>query len=385
MDTVSITFTQRDYVLTDPRRFTPYFSPFDPYNTDERIRFLQEYKGHKRYTQNPSPEYRKQGTVYPNLRIDESFKRGIYRCDLKVSISFPKMLWGHSFEEVTDGHFSIGIDLLTQRLKDMGVIVTKNAAIQALGQTVNYCANILFSSEAEARMFLGRMSKASLGEWFENNARTYSNDGNAVRFRTDTFEIVFYLKYYDVLEKENRAVSPRTTPQEKEAVKRLLSEDKLPPVVRMEVRCNGSRSIRTHLRATLGIDKQSWTFQELFNTGNSRRVLLYYWRKIIDDPLNHVVLTSVIDEDICLSVLGKYKEEKLRHIVEAMGLFYFLKSLGVKGTREVVVLKHSRKIWYDKRKKIISFAKSFTKPDEALINIVTKVLENKPRQLGLPL
>ena len=381
-----MSFSQGNYKIADPRRFTPYFDPFDPYDTDERIRFLQEYKGYKAYIQNPSPEYRKQGIVYPNLRIDENFRRGgIYTCDLKASISFPKMLWGHSFEEVMDGHYPFGVDLLIQRLKDMDVIVTKEAVFNAIGQTVNYCANILFHSEAEARMFLGRMSRASLGEWFENNARTFSNDGNAVRFRTDIFEIVFYLKYYDVLEKGNRAVSKRTTPQEKEIVNRLLKEGKIPPVVRMEVRCNGSRSIRTHLRAALGIDKQYWTFQELFDTANSRGVLRYYWHKIIDDPLNRAVLSTTLDEDTCQRVLGKYEGEKLRYISEGMGLFYFLKSLGVKGTREVVVLKQSRKTWYEKRKKIISFAKRFTKPDETLMNIVTKVLENKPIQLGLPL
>ncbi len=385
MDTVVISFSKGNYIITDPRRFTPYLSLFDPYNTDERIRFMQEYKGHKSYIQNPSPEYRKQGIIYPNLRIDEGFKRGVYSCDLKASISFPKMLWGHSFEEVTDGHYPIGVDLLIQRLKDMSVVVTKEAVFNARGQTINYCANVLFNSEPEARMFLGRMSKVSIGEWFENNARTFSNDGNAVRFRTDTFEIVFYLKYYDVLEKGNRAVSTRTTPQEKETVKRLLKAGGIPPVVRMEVRCNGSRSIRTHLRAALGIDKQYWTFQELFDTANSRRVLRYYWHKIIDDPLNHAVLSTISDEDTCLRVLGEFQGEKLRYISEAMGLFYFLKSLGVKGTREIVVLKQNRKAWYDKRKKIISFAKRFTKQDETLIDIVTKVLENKPTQLGLPL
>ena len=79
------------------------------------------------------------------------------------------------------------------------ICLAKEAIINAIGQTLHYCANILFNSEAEARMFLGRMSRASIGEWFENNNRTFSNDGNAVRFRSDIFEIVFYLKYYDVL------------------------------------------------------------------------------------------------------------------------------------------------------------------------------------------
>ncbi len=385
MDSVVLQIAKGQYKITDYKRFTPYFEPFDPNNTNERVRFLQEHKGIKKYIQNPLASYRDAGIVYPNLRIDERIRNYAYICDLKVSFSCPKLIWGHSFEEVMDSHFDQIVKVLKARLADMGVEVSETAIRTAIVQTLHYCANIMFPSEAEARMFLKRLSNTSLKAWFENNTKTFSNNGHAVRFHTDIFEIVFYLKYYDVLETGNKSVGRKTTLQEKETAKRLLKEGKIPPVVRMEIRFNGIRPIRTHLKAALGIDKQFWTFQEIFDSLQSRKTQKYYWDQIISDPVNKAYLCTTSDEDICLKVLDKYKGVSTKDISEALGLFYFVKNLGVRGTKEIVILRQNRKAWYDKRKKIISFAKRFVSQDENLLKIVTSVLEDKPIQLGLPL
>ena len=385
IDTVVLSIPVDKYKITDPRRFTPYYSPFNQYDTDERVRFLQEHRGIRRYRQNPLASYRDQGIVYPNLRIDERMRGMVYSCDLKVSFSCPKLLWSHSFEEAMDSHFLILVDTLHSRLQEMGVFVAKEDIKTAKIHTLHYCANISFPSEEDARMFLNRLSKISLQAWFENNTKTYSNDGQAVRFHTDIFEIVFYLKYYDVLEKGNRRMDRKTTLQEKETAKRLLKAGKIPPVIRLEIRFNGTRSIRTHLKTALDIDKQYWTFQEVFDGLQSRKTQKYYWDQIVNDPLNRENLCAVSDENICQKVLEKYKNDSIKNITEALGLFYALKSLGVKRLKAITTLRQNRKAWYDKRKKIIAFAKRFSARDERLLKIVTSVLENKPIQLGLPI
>lgn len=385
IDTIVLTIPNTQYRILDPKRFKPYFYPLDPYSTDERIRFLQENRGLKQYIQNPKASFRDEGIVYPNLRIDERMRSGIYSSDLKVSFSCPKVIWGHSFEEITEAYFKSLIETLQIRLREMGVEVSNETLKNAVVHTLHYCANILFPSEEEARMFLSRLYKTSLKAWFENNNKSFANDGNAVRFHTDIFEIVFYLKYYDVLEKGNRSVGRKTTLQEKETAKRLLKEGKIPPVVRIEIRMNGTRPVRNHLRAALGIDKQYWTFGEVFNSLHSRKTLKYYWDQIIDDPVNYICLTTVSDQDVCEKVVNKYTDEKIKGIAESLGLFYLTRSLGVKRIKALTILRQNPKAWYDKRKKIIFFARRFVNQNDNLIKIVTSVLENKPVQLGLPL
>lgn len=385
MDTAVLIIPKGKYRILDIRRFNPYFYPINSLDELERINFLQENKGFKKYLQNPKASLRDEGLVYPNLRIEERVSRDIYSCDLKISFSYPKILWAHSFEEVIDALFQTLIETLKTRLEEMGVEVSLENLRTAAVHTLHFCANIKFPSLEEAQMFLNRLSKVSLKAWFENNDRTFSNGGHAVRFHTDIFEIVFYLKYYDVLETGNKSVGRKTTRQEKETAKRLLKEGRIPPVVRMEIRFNGTRSVRNHLKATLDIDKQFWTFEEVFDFLNSRKALKYYWNQIINDPINKAYLCTTSDEDICRKVLDKYKGVTTKDISEALGLFYFVKNLGVRGTKEIIILRQNRKAWYDKRKKIINFAKRFVNQDEKLLKIVTSVLENKPVQLGLPL
>ncbi len=384
-DTTVLTIPKGQYGVLDIFRFKPYFYPINSLDRYERVNFLNENKGIKKYIQNPPASLRNKGIVYPNLHIDERVKEGIYACDLKVSFSCPKIIWGHSFEEITEAYFQTLVETLQIRLKNMGVEVSIEALKNAVVHTLHYCANIMFPSEEEARMFLNRLHKTSLKAWFENNKKTFSNDGQAVRFHTDIFEIVFYLKYYDVLEKGNRSVGRKTTLQEKEIAKRLIKEGKIPPVVRLEIRMNGTRSVRNHLRAALGIDKQYWTFEEVFSSLHSRSTLKYYWDQIINDPVNLICLTTVLDEDICEKVVNKYTDEKIKGIAEPMGLFYLTKSLGAKRIKALTMLRQNRKAWYDKRKKIIFFARRFSNPSDNLIKIVTSVLENKPVQLGLPI
>ena len=384
-DTITLSIPFGSYTVNDSRKFKPYFAPFNQYDTSERIRFLQEHRGLRKYLQNPQASYRDQGIVYPNLRIDERMRGMIYTCDLKVTFSCPKLIWGHSFEEVTDGHFSLIVEMLMKRLVDMGISVTEEAIKSAIVHTLHYCANIQFPSEEDARMFLNRLSNTSLKAWFENNTKTFANNGNAVRFHTDIFEIVFYLKYYDALEKGNRSVGRKTTLQEKQTVKRLLKEGSIPPVVRMEIRFNGTRSVRNHLKTALGIESRYWTFKDAYDSLKSRTTQRYYWNQIIDDPLNNTYLSTVSDQDLCEKVLEKFPNETIKDISESLGLFYITKSLGVSRIKAITILRQNRKAWYDKRKKIISFSRRFIQQDETLIKIVTSVLENKPLQLDLPI
>src|SRR3989338_4988543 len=155
----------------------------------------------------------------------------------------------------------------------MGIQTTKDALRNA-------AINILFYSMQQALMFLSRMSLVSIGGWFEKNIRTYSNNGNAVRFHSNIFQIVFYLKYNALLEPHSRSIDRKRTLQEEAIAKKLKDKGQIPPVVRLEIRLNGIRSASSHLEKVMGIKQPRWTLQEAFNTKISTKVLKYYWQQI---------------------------------------------------------------------------------------------------------
>lgn len=375
MDTAVLSIPGYKYKVLLPSNFKPPFRPIDPQYFYARQKFLDENNGFKKYIQNVSSTYRKIGNVYPNLTIYELHKGGIYTCNLHISCSIPKLLWGHSYKETTDADKEKVIELLVIRLKFMGVIVDKETLINATLQTLHYSSNIMFPSLEEAKIFLDRLNKTSLGKRFENNVKTYSFDGKSVRFHTDIFEINFYLKYADVLQPGNRSVDRLKTFQEIQIASQYKKSGNYPPVVRMEVRFIGTRSISTHLKAALSKDRQYWSFNDAFNVQISNKVLLHFWNKLIEDRLNYFILSKTSDQDVCLRVQAELKGEKSKTIDEAMGLYFRLKTLGVKGLKEDMLFRHTRQTYKKKMDNLLKFIDRFVGQDDYLIKVVTSTLE----------
>lgn len=377
MDTFILSIPRLKYIIRDETRFKPSFHPLNTLALFARKRFIDEHGRYRRFIYNPQAIYRQKGIIYPNLTIIESLNHPRYSCNLYVSFSIPKILWGHSYSDPTNNEKDKVINLLVTRLQEMRVIVEKEVITNSILQTLHFSKNFLFPNLEEAKIFLERLSKVSLGKWFENNTKTYSFDGKAVRFHTNVFEIIFYLKYADVLQKGNRSVDRRKTLQEIEIAKQYKKDGKIPPVVRMEVRFSGTRSISSHLEASTGIKRSYWTFNDAFNTELSNKVLSYYWRKIIADPLNHFLLSKSSYKDVCLRVQAVTEGERSKNVDEMLGLYFRIKELGVKGLKEDMLLRHSRPTYKRKMDELASFIEQFVQQEDSLIKIVTDALEGK--------
>ncbi len=385
MDTVVIVLKQEDYQITRPDLFKPKYHPLNPSSYEERATFLSDYKGLMKYSQNASPDSRKKGYVYPNLTLFERVRGITYSRDLHIAISLPKLLHGHSFDNVYTEQLGEICSRLVQRLRNMGIETTEPALRKGVINTIHYAMNILFPSMEHAVMFLSRMSLVSIGGWFEKHLRDYSNNGHAVRFHSSIFQIVFYLKYSDLFEPKSRSVDRRRTLQEETIAKKLREKGQIPPVIRMEVRFNGIRSVASHLDTVLAVKQPRWTLQEAFDTQICTKVLKYYWQQIVGDMLNYSLMCDFSDADVCRLVQEKYKTGDISEILDGMGMFYMLRALGLKDLREFISLRQSRPTWYRKRRQIASFIKQYAKANPELINVVDKALNEDSQQLTIDL
>jgi len=378
MDTTVLKIESHEYVVMDTTKFNPTLPPLLTQNRVEYQRFMETFGGYRKFIQNAPSSYREEGIIYPNLSIHERLRKGEYSRNLHIAISVPKLLFGHSYKEPTNADKDKVIDVLGNRLKDMSVEISRENLRYSLVQTLHYAKNILFPSLEDANIFLERMSKCSMGKWFENNVKTYSYDGRSVRFHTSIFEINFYLKYADVLQKGSRSVDRNKTLQEIQIAKEYQKLGKIPPVVRMEIRFIGARSITSHMKEAIGKDRRHWMFNEVFDTELSRKVLKFYWEKIIKDKLNYFLLCRATDADVCLKIQDMLKDEKSKMVAEALGLYFQLKSLGVKGLKEDIMMRHSYPTYQRKINMLVEFMEKFIKPDDTLIKIVSTALDGKP-------
>jgi hypothetical protein len=388
IDTVKLSIPTSRATVTDRNKFCPTFEPINPDNPDELIQFMDKHKGIRKFIRNPLVEFRQQGVVYPNLEIYETYKRQSgYQCNVKPQVSIPKIIQGHSFEEVFDDKFTELISILKTRMYDLGIWVGEDSLRQAAVTNLHYCMNILFPSESEARRFLSCLHKMSMGERYENHDRDYANDGKTVRFYTKTFEWVTYLKYYDALSTGKDQVAKGATPQEREIVKRLLMEKRIPPLIRIEIRFKGKPSIRKHFKAIFGEDKATWTLEEVFNTKRSRKVMEYYWNKLMDNPINVAILCKPSREGLYRKLQAEFEEKgPSSTIFKAIGMFETIRALGIKEFRASVEKRYSRTTWYNQQKEITAFIQKYIDTyDNSLKTLVDDAILTEPRQLGLPL
>lgn len=387
IDTTGLSISFGNYTIFDPSAFRPTFNKIDQNNPYQIEQFLKDKKGLQKYTLNPKSEYKQQGYVYPNVTIYETYKRTSgYQCNLKPHVSIPKMLFGHSVEEVNNSHYQQVVTTYQNRLKDMGVYVYERAIHEASMTMLHYCMNILMQTEADARRLLNALSRMALDERYENHSRDYSNKGKAVRFHTNTFELICYLKYYDFLETGIDRIDRKSTLQEKTISKKLVKTNTIPPLIRIEVRFNGKPSIRQHLRTILGIDKTTWTFREVFDEKISRKVIQYYWHKLTNNSLNKLMLMEVSDEDIYRKLREKFTATPQRVIDNTIGMFKRLQAQGTLNYKEELLKIYSRSKWYKDQKRIAYFLeKNNLISNFDLFEFMESAINQKPMQLGLPI
>ncbi|HSW96413.1 MAG TPA: hypothetical protein VLF89_01155 [Candidatus Saccharimonadales bacterium] len=386
IDTIGLSITHGKYSVFDPTVFIPTFRRIDEIDQNQVIQFLKDKKGLQKYTLNPKSSLKELGFIYPNVTIYESYKRNNYQCNLKPHISIPKMLFGHSVEEVTNKHYEQAVTMLQDRLKEMQVLVYEKALQEATVTTLNYCMNVLVQSDAEARRLLNALNRMSLGERYENHSRDYANNGKAVRFHTKTFELIFYLKYYDFIQTGNDRIDKKTTPQEKAIAQKLLEANTIPPLIRIEVRFNGKPSIRQHLRTINGIDKPTWTLKEVFDEEISRKVIQYYWHKLTDNQLNKLMLMEISDEYIYRKLRENFISTPQRILDNTIGMLKRLQAQGVVNYKEELLRSYSRSKWYKDQQRIVEFLdKNNLLQNSDLYEFMENAVTQKPMQLGLPI
>ena len=384
IDTTVLVLPITNNLILKPDRFKDTFRPINPDSQTQRYDFMATHKGYRKYTQNMSSSYRSlEGIVYPNLTIHERLNgvNGKYTCNLHVDCSLPHILHGQSYDELSNDDLDNIVNILNSRLRDMGILTTEEDLLNANVQTLHYCINIRLNSNAEVTNAIKKLSQLNVDSRLENNVRIYSNDGMACRFRSDVFEAVFYTKYYDILEPKGRKVSKHVSLQEKEMGQKMKQEGIIPPVLRYELRMNGTRSIRRRMRQYAGIDKVQWTLAEVFNKDISKKVLFGYWQKLLSYKGNKEYLSTILPEETSFRVLEEFGVKK--NTLEAYALYRIMLDIGPKQLKKQIINQSGRKQWYSKIGKVVKFADKYANSNNNLVSKISNAISGVDQQLNL--
>lgn len=126
--------------------------------------------------------------------------------------------------------------------------------------------------------------------------------------------------------------------------------------------------------------------KEAFDEKISRKVMQYYWHKLINNPMNKLMLTEVSREDLHRKLTETFSNTPQRVIDTTLGMFDRLNTQGALGYKEELKKRHSRSKWYKDQIQIVEFLeKNNIKINSDLLEFVESAVYQKPLQLGLPI
>ena len=325
IDTVVMTIPEMNFKILN----------YDAFNPSARGIFIQPYyklsHGYINCIQTPTKKDKEQKIYKPRLTLSKRLLSGGYSIALKIEFSAPKLLFKNNFQELEEGDFDKVISILKKRLYEMSVDVEEDVLRSANVTAIHYSKNIILTT-ATASLIINLLRKFDISQRLDKGDTDYRNDGQALRFHTNAYELCFYDKMRD-LEKANisekRAIEDDNytqydlfTPLEREKNE----------ILRMELRLNNKKKIAEILRS-IGVDPKEMQFFNLFNKENARQCLLYFWDKLIQ-PSQDIILLSERDNIVLyhkLKSLGFTDNQ----ILKAMGVLNLIKSDGARAFKQM--------------------------------------------------
>ncbi len=285
--------------------------------------------------QNPSPEDKGNHVYMPRLALTKRKSRdgSSYIITLKIEFSVPKLLYSNNFDEVQDSDFEKVVTTLKHKLFRMGVTIPLDDLKNADVQSIHYGKNIAFIDYTTATSIMDVLRKIKVTRRLDVNHTDYINDGEAVRYHSKSFQVVFYDKIEDLKkaaaraeEKEDRGFNYQTD------LFTAIQKKKHPlEVLRMEVRYIGKKSIKAHFKKLRIVNE--FTFKSLFQMSIARKVLCDYWDTIYIE-LKPVLLQNLSISEQFVLIAKQKRQSKPQSILSMIAITSMIKEVGYRKTKQ---------------------------------------------------
>lgn len=328
LDTITLTIPEDSFSIQNHNKFNPStLNLFRPnfYRLGARSNFS--------CVQNPSKSELQNGNYKPRLKVTKRMKNGEFQITLKIEFSIPKLLFGNNFDEIEEADFYSTISVLNDRLKSMGVFISSKNLIESDVSAVHFSKNIPLTDYATPSIVFHELSKLNLNKKLDMNQTEYRNEGHCLKFRCNSFEIVFYDKLRD-LEKarlsEKRAIEKDNTIQFD--LFQEIKHKKPFEVIRMEVRLNSRAKLKQILKK-IGI-QNDLKFLSIFNKSVSQNILLYFF-SLIENDYSFLSYKPDSAKEFLAELKIENPKIKLRKSLQMLGLKTAMEEMGIRELREV--------------------------------------------------
>lgn len=321
-----------------------------------------------KFVKNPSKRDLDSGLYFPRLT---GYRRK-FRLDANVRIEFsvPKLLYLNNLDELEDKDFSEVVDVLQDRLRTMGIVVTKSLLEQASVSSVHFSRNIQLEDGYTVSHLISEMNKVNLRKSFDFAKTRFMNDGQSLYAHTTAHQLVIYDKVADLGKDKKRAIDKDQPRYQRSLFDELKEDSELCEVLRFEIRLNHKQKMGKVLE-DLGYSKNP-TFKDVFNSEMSRKVVESYWQKLIRERNLGLFSISVSIKDILRTLFLADRTLKPKQAIYLLGLFQLARDEdGMRQLRTIISKRSHDRTWYRIAKDMQRASELITK--NKLRNWVTQI------------
>lgn len=332
----------------------------------DQMRYLSEVSSwelysktdeYEKYVRNPSKTEKRTGKYFPRLT---GYKRRFSQeASVRMEFSAPKLLYLNNLDELENSEFSDIIETLQERLKTMGVIVSKSVLENASVSSVHFSKNIKLEDGYTASYLISEMNKVDLRKSFDFARSRYINEGQSLYAHTTSHQLVIYDKIADLGKGTKRAID-KDQPLYQLSLFRELEKEKSLEIIRFEVRLSKKQKMNQVLEK-LGYKKNP-TFRDIFQEEIAQKVVKDYWDKLIKERNLGLFSISVSVKDILRSLFLADKKLKPNRAIYLLGLLALAKdNNGMRELRSIVSKRSNDRTWYRLAKDIQTASEIITK------------------------
>jgi len=318
----------------DKMRFLTGVSGWDLYSRTDQ---------YKKFVRNPSKIEKDTGNYFPRLT---GYKRRFGdEANVRIEFSVPKLVYLNNLDELEDKDFPKVLSVLQERLKDMGVILTKTVIENASVSSVHFSKNILLKGGYTVNHIISELSKIDLRKSFDFAKTRFINSGQSLYAHTTSHQFVIYDKVADLAKGKKRAIDKDQTIYQKSLFEEINRENAPKEIIRFEIRLAKKQKMNKVLM-DMGYDKNP-SFRDVFNLEMSKKVVNDYWNKVIKEK-NHALLSiSLSLKDILQVIFLVDKEIKPKQAIYFLGLYMLAKDDdGMRQLRSIVIKRMHERTWY---------------------------------------
>jgi hypothetical protein len=299
---------------------------------------------YEKYVKNPSKKDLDSGVYFPRLT---GYKRKsfVQEANVRVEFSVPKLLYQNNLDELEDKDFPKVIETLQDRLRIMGVIVSKATLQNASVSSVHFSKNILLKDGYTVNHLISEMNKVNLRKTFDFARARYINDGQSLYAHTTAHQLVIYDKVADMGKDKKRAIDKEQPLYQRSLFAELKKDAEMNEIIRFEIRLSHKQKMNKVLE-DLGYAKNP-SFKQVFNTEMSRKVVTEYWKKLIKERNLGLFSISLSVKDILQTLFLADKKLKPKQAIYLLGLFMLARDEnGMRQLRTIVSKRSHDRTWY---------------------------------------